>query len=92
LLQKNLKIFGIGKSKSLADYVTNEKDVQRGNNRMPMNLARQPGEDLMKSHHQANEDGIFNPDDIGTNIDMRNEDMKRRKSSVRGQRGGIGDA
>jgi len=27
LKKKNLKIFGIGKSKSLADYVTTEKDV-----------------------------------------------------------------
>ena len=27
LTKKNLKIFGIGKSRSLADYVTTEKDV-----------------------------------------------------------------
>jgi len=47
LTKKNLKIFGIGKSKSLADYVTTEKDVQRGNNRMPLNVARLYEEDLM---------------------------------------------
>jgi len=46
-MKKNLRIFGIGKSRSLADYVTTEKDVQRGNNRMPLNVARLYEEDII---------------------------------------------
>ena len=42
-----MKIFGIGKSKTLSDFVTTEKDVQKGNNRLPLNLARLYEEDIM---------------------------------------------
>ena len=94
LLQKNLKIFGIGKSKNLADYVTTEKDVQRGNNRMPMNLARQTNEDLMKDHTSAPNDGmdvdsIFQQGDIGQNVNDYNQAHNRRQSN--GVRPGDGD-
>jgi hypothetical protein len=33
--------------KSLIDFVTTEKDLQKGNNRLPLNLARLYEEDLM---------------------------------------------
>ena len=47
LKKNNLKIFGIGRSKTLSDFVTTEKDVQKGNTRMPLNLARIYEEDIM---------------------------------------------
>lgn len=43
----NLKIFGISKSKTLQDFVTTEKDVQKGLNRLPLPLARIKDEDIM---------------------------------------------
>jgi hypothetical protein len=45
---KNLKIFGISKVKTLIDFVTTEQDVKKGNNRLPLNLARIYEEDLIK--------------------------------------------
>lgn len=45
--KENLKIFGISKSKNLQDFVTTEKDVQKGHNRLPLNLARIYDEDIM---------------------------------------------
>ncbi len=36
----NLPIFGIAKSKQLADFCTSQKDVSRGISRMPLVLAR----------------------------------------------------
>ena len=47
LRRTNLKIFGIGKSRTLADFVTTAKDVQKGNTRMPLSLARLYEEDIM---------------------------------------------
>jgi len=47
LVKNNLCIFGIRKAKNLSDFVTTEKDVQKGNNRLPLNLARIYDEDLM---------------------------------------------
>lgn len=46
-MKNNLPIFGISKVKSLIDFVTTEKDLQKGNNRLPLNLARLYEEDLM---------------------------------------------
>lgn len=40
-------MFGISKSKTLSDFVTTEKDAQKGNNRLPLNLARIYEEDIM---------------------------------------------
>lgn len=48
LTQTNLKIFGISKVKTLSDFVTSDKDVQKGNSRVPLNLARLHIEDLVK--------------------------------------------
>ncbi len=39
-LKENLPIFGIAKSKQLADFCTSQKDVSRGISRMPLILAR----------------------------------------------------
>lgn len=40
ILRENLPIFGIAKSKQLADFCTSQKDVSRGISRMPLILAR----------------------------------------------------
>jgi len=45
--KNNLSIFGISKVKTLTDFVTTEQDVKKGNNRLPLNLARMYEEDLM---------------------------------------------
>ena len=45
--RNNLKIFGISKSKNLSDFVTTEKDVLKGNTRIPLALARLYHEDIM---------------------------------------------
>jgi len=45
--RNNLRVFGISKSKTLQDFVTTEKDVQKGHNRLPLNLARLYEEDIM---------------------------------------------
>ena len=42
-----MRIFGISKSKTLSEFVTTEQDVKKGNNRLPLNLARLYEEDLM---------------------------------------------
>ena len=47
LKRNNLRIFGISKSKTLSEFVTTEQDVKKGNNRLPLNLARLYAEDLM---------------------------------------------
>jgi len=47
LRRNNLKIFGINKSKTLIDFVSTEKDVQKGNTRMPLALSRVYEEDMM---------------------------------------------
>ena len=47
LKKNNLKIYGIGKYKTLTDFCTSERDAKKGQNRMPLNLARMPEEDLM---------------------------------------------
>jgi hypothetical protein len=47
LKRNNLRIFGISKSKTLSEFVTTEQDVKKGNNRLPLNLARLYEEDLM---------------------------------------------
>ena len=85
LKRKNLKVFGIGRSKNLSDYVTTEKDVQRGNNRMPLNVARLYEEDIMSEESLDPERSIFNQsqDDMVQNIEQRTQAMSRRKSSVR---------
>ena len=49
----NLKIFGISRSKTLQDFVTTEKDVQKGLNRLPLNLARLIEEDIMSDEEVA---------------------------------------
>lgn len=41
----NIPIFGIGKARSLADYVTTESDVSRGMSRIPLPLSRIHEED-----------------------------------------------
>ena len=53
LKKDNLKIFGISKSKTLQDFVTTEKDVQKGLNRLPLNLARLIEEDIMSDEEVA---------------------------------------
>ena len=47
LKRNNLKIFGIKKSKTLIDFVSQEKDIQNGRTRMPLALSRLYEEDLM---------------------------------------------
>ena len=49
----NLKIFGLSKSKTLQDFVTTEKDVQKGLNRLPLPLARLKDEDIMSEAEVA---------------------------------------
>ena len=46
---ENLKIFGFKKFKSLQMYVTTEKDIGKGINRMPLGLARMHDEDILAS-------------------------------------------
>ena len=53
LKRNNLKIFGIGKSRNLSDFVTTEKDVQKGNTRIPLALARLYDEDIMSDEEVA---------------------------------------
>lgn len=45
-VQDNLPIYGIAKSRSLMDFCTSEKDVDRGISRMPLILARIYEEDI----------------------------------------------
>ena len=47
LRHENLKIFGFKKFKSLQMYVTTEKDIEKGINRMPLGLARMHDEDIL---------------------------------------------
>ena len=54
LEKKNLKIFGISKVANLTDFVTTEKDVQKGNTKMPLNLARIYEEDLVPENTVQN--------------------------------------
>ena len=49
----NLKIFGIQKSNTLQVFVATEKDVQKGHNRMPLNLARLIEEDILSDEEVA---------------------------------------
>jgi len=95
--RNNLKVFGISKSKTLQDFVTTEKDVQKGHNRLPLNLARLYEEDIMSDEEIKNKkdgdatmtneqfgamsESIFNQDDISSNIQHKLNAM-RRKSSV----------
>ena len=95
--RNNLKVFGIAKSKTLQDFVTTEKDVQKGHNRLPLNLARLYEEDIMSDEEIRNKkdgdatmsneqtgpmsESIFNQDDISSNIQHKLNAM-RRKSSV----------
>lgn len=44
-----MKIFGIDKTKSLVDFVSTEKDVQKGSNRMPLPLSRIYDGDIMSN-------------------------------------------
>ena len=46
LVQDNLPIYGIAKSRSLIDFCTSEKDVARGISRVPLILARIYEEDI----------------------------------------------
>ena len=46
-MRNNLRMYGISKQRNLSDFVTTEKDVQKGNNRLPLNLARLYEEDIM---------------------------------------------
>jgi hypothetical protein len=47
-MNRNLKIFGISKAKNLTDFVTTEKDAMKGNNRLPLAMARLHNEDVLK--------------------------------------------
>jgi spermidine/putrescine-binding protein len=47
ICKENLKIFGISKVKTLIDFVTTEQDVKRGNNRLPLRLARLHEENIL---------------------------------------------
>ena len=64
----NLKIFGISKQKNLADFVTTQKDVEKGNTRIPLNLARLREEDLMsdeelqKARIEMEKEGMVDPE------------------------------
>lgn len=44
--QANLPIFGISKTRALADFTTTERDIARGISRMPLVLARIYEEDI----------------------------------------------
>lgn len=54
LKKNNLKIYGIGRFKSLSEFVTSEKDVKKGVNRRPLQLARLYEEDLMSDEDVQN--------------------------------------
>ena len=45
--RQNLKVYGIGRFKTLSEFCTSERDVKKGQNRRPLALARLPEEDLM---------------------------------------------
>ena len=60
----NLKIFGISKSKTLQDFVTTEKDVQKGLNRLPLNLARLIEEDILSDEEIAKRNTQTNTLDV----------------------------
>ena len=45
-VQENLPIYGIAKSRSLIDFCTSERDVDRGISRIPLVLARIYEEDI----------------------------------------------
>jgi hypothetical protein len=40
--------------KALSDFVTSEQDVKKGNNRLPLNLARLHEEDVLKDEKSRN--------------------------------------
>lgn len=47
ICKKNIPIYGLSKSKTLADFTTSEKDLTRGISRIPLKLARLNDEDLI---------------------------------------------
>ena len=47
LKKNNLKVYGIGRFKTLSEFCTSERDVKKGQNRRPLALARLHEEDLM---------------------------------------------
>ena len=53
LKRENLPIFGINKA-NLRDYTTTEKDMKRGQSRMPSPSLRIKGEDLVKEEILGN--------------------------------------
>ncbi len=59
LVQENLPIFGIAKTRALVDFATTEKDVSRGISRMPLVLARIYEEDIKFTHEQKNRAPVF---------------------------------
>ena len=79
LTQTNLKIFGISKVKTLSDFVTSEKDVQKGNNRVPLNLARIHEEDLVKEADKTSDQlSKMSIDEKNGGDDALAEDLKHR--------------
>ena len=94
LRKNNLKIFGINKSKTLVDFVSTEKDVQRGNTRMPLALSRIPDEDIMsekdvdKSKMEMKMSGmsIESPsnkeDDLLANIEYKQQMTFKKQSTL----------
>ena len=47
LKKNNLKVYGIGRFKTLTEFCTSERDVKKGLNKRPLALARLHEEDLM---------------------------------------------
>lgn len=52
--KNNLKVYGIGRFKTLTEFCTSERDVKKGSNRRPLALARLHEEDLMSDDDVLN--------------------------------------
>lgn len=79
---ENLKIFGISKVKTLQDFVTRDQDVKKGNNRLPLNLARLHDEDVIKLEQAMDSMKLDDDDEIAKNLQHK-QDAYRKQSVAR---------
>ena len=80
----NLKVFGITKSKTLVDFVTSEKDVQKGNTRMPLELSRVFEEDMLAESKVVGKMKAMkiDDDDLMANIENRQNIIRKTMSKA----------
>jgi len=83
--KKNLPIYGI-KSKDLREFMTTEKDVEKGVSRIPLQLARIYEEDVMEElDTQPSSTSTSEPGsemDFTKNMEHRNQARKSTRGSM----------